>query len=883
MRGRSILKWLIASVLISALSLLLLLAALPHLLKNGLNQWTPALLKQLDLGEGQLHIQHLSWRRLHLASFSLQQSNGSQIEVHDLTLQYRVSELIRGQLQRLELASIVMTLTDEQAEALQQQAGARAAQASEQVVSDTRLHIPLLSTWFDFPIQHIDVQRITLQHAQAQANVQLQLDDQRWRLWGDVQLSQLDQPWQLEMQVQRQGELLLMVSEQQQLLMQHYAIIRQNDAGETHLHLQQQIDTHAIAQQLDLPFVLPIRTVRIDSQIQLLADSLLPDDLAISSQWQFSSQPTTVMDELTWQQGDLQFILHKAAHEPWYVQLYNSDIALQWQQEESEHNSIVQLQIPASVLRLECSADIKQCHSQGAWTLHAQAEAQDSEATIQLSQHLDWQQDSALSVVLPLEITAKMAQHHARLTGELIGLLSPNGEWQLSSIEGFAATLQWHHDDWQGDALTAQIAPAFYVRGDHEHYQIEPLTIDIAPFSVQQIDAQLHVSATHLMCHPPLTNHQQSQWQCQLNGGFEQGQWQQWPLPDAQWQSDWQVPWPLTQLTANATLHIGQQQAQLRARLQHDIEQQQGQLQWHLDDTPLHWQRLGLPSMAALTRTQLLQGHMTGQGWFDWYFWQDQWQLKPDLMIRIDGLSAIYDNYLTLENSNTLMSIRRPLYGDYRIDSQFTAATLDLGIPLTHLLARAQLTLPPDFTYALLDVYEVNTQVLGGRVHAPHVRIDSRRDINAFGIELSNIQLAELSQIEAAADVHATGSLDGMLPIVLTPDGPTIPGGNLFARDPGGVVRYQTATSAALSGTDPTLNLAFQLLQDYRYQILETGVQYEPDGRLNLNLRFQGRNPSFFGGQASHLNLNLEYNLLDLLESLRISQQLIERVEQRYQ
>lgn len=883
MRAVRILKWLLGGALISALTLLLLLAALPHLIKTSLNQWTPALLKQLDLGEGQLHIQHLSWRRLHLASFSIQQADGSQIDLRELQLHYRLSGLLQGQWQRLELAHIAITLTDEQADALQQQAGTRAAQAGEQVVGDTRLQVPLLSTWFDFPIQHIDVQHIQLQHEQAHANLQLQLDEQRWRLWGDVQLTELDQPWQLELQIQRHGELLLMVSEQQQLLMQHYANIRQNEAGETHIHLQQHIDTDAIARQFAAPIALPVRAIRIDSQIQLLADSRLPDDLAISSQWQFSTQPTTVLDELTWQQGDLQFILHKAAHEPWYVQLYNSDMLLQWQADGAPSDDPWQLQIPASVVRVECSASLQQCESQGAWTLHAHTNALDSDITLHLSQHLDWQQDNALSVVLPLNLTTRFEQHHAQLTGELIGLWSPSGDWQLSSIDGFSATLNWHHDDWQGDPITAVIVPAFYVVGDDQHQHLEPLRIDIAPFSVQQPDTQLRIAATEVTCHPPFSNRQQSHWQCQLNGGVEQGHWQQWPLPDAQWQSDWQVPWPLTQLQGNLTLHLAQQQAHLRVRLQHDIDQQQGQLQWHLDDTSLNWHRLGLPSMASLTRTQLLQGHIAGQGWLDWYYWQDAWQVKPDLMLRIDGLSAIYDNYLTLENSNTLMSIRRPLYGDYRIDTQFTAGTLDAGIALSHLLARTQLTVPADFSYALLDVYEVNTHVLGGRVHAPHVRFDSRRDINAFGIELSNIQLSELSQIEAAADVYATGSLDGMLPIVLTPEGPTVPGGNLFARDPGGVVRYQTATSDALGETDPTMNLAFQLLQDYRYQILETGVQYEPDGRLNLNLRFQGRNPSFFGGQASHLNLNLEYNLLDLLESLRVSQQLIERVEQRYQ
>ena len=40
--------------------------------------------------------------------------------------------------------------------------------------------------------------------------------------------------------------------------------------------------------------------------------------------------------------------------------------------------------------------------------------------------------------------------------------------------------------------------------------------------------------------------------------------------------------------------------------------------------------------------------------------------------------------------------------------------------------------------------------------------------------------------------------------------------------------------------------------------------------------------PDFFDGQKTHLNVNLDYNLLDLLESLRIANDVIEKVEQKY-
>src|SRR5690606_27443725 len=108
------------------------------------------------------------------------------------------------------------------------------------------------------------------------------------------------------------------------------------------------------------------------------------------------------------------------------------------------------------------------------------------------------------------------------------------------------------------------------------------------------------------------------------------------------------------------------------------------------------------------------------------------------------------------------------------------------------------------------------------------------------------------------------------------------PAGNLFARDPGGVIRYQSPAADALGQSDQSVGLAMQILENFHYNQLQTGVLYQPDGQLDLALQFQGKNPDFFGGQATHLNVNLEYNLLDVLGSLRVTQDVITRLEEKY-
>ena len=165
----------------------------------------------------------------------------------------------------------------------------------------------------------------------------------------------------------------------------------------------------------------------------------------------------------------------------------------------------------------------------------------------------------------------------------------------------------------------------------------------------------------------------------------------------------------------------------------------------------------------------------------------------------------------------------------------------------------------------------------------PLVRFDTRQAVNAFGIEIEGLQVAQIAALEAGSGITASGELDGILPIILLPEGPQVPAGSLFARAPGGIVQFRGATADSLKESDPSVSLAMKVLDDFRYDKLQTNITYQPDGELNLGLQFQGHNPTFFDGQATHFNLNLDYNLFDLLESLRISNDIVQKLENKYQ
>ena len=125
-------------------------------------------------------------------------------------------------------------------------AKAAAANAGEAVREqfNQAISIPPFSQWLQLPLQQLQIDRILLQHPAASATLQASVNQQQWRLHGDVQLTGLSAPWQLELQLQSSGQWLLLLAEQSQLLLQQYGMVEQ-DTDHTRLQLDQRLELAA--------------------------------------------------------------------------------------------------------------------------------------------------------------------------------------------------------------------------------------------------------------------------------------------------------------------------------------------------------------------------------------------------------------------------------------------------------------------------------------------------------------------------------------------------------------------------------------------------------------------------------------------------------------
>lgn len=216
---------------------------------------------------------------------------------------------------------------------------------------------------------------------------------------------------------------------------------------------------------------------------------------------------------------------------------------------------------------------------------------------------------------------------------------------------------------------------------------------------------------------------------------------------------------------------------------------------------------------------------------------------------------------------------------------EFSVSSLDIGFLITDLRATAtlpQLTAP---TQPTVRIEDFSAKVFGGRFYLPQAHTwDFSAPSNKLTLKAEHWQLAELVALQQDQQIDAQGELEGELPIILRDGRIIIDKGYLKASGSGGNIRYTpNAATQALAESSPELGMAMDLLRDFRYEVLSSEVELDQAGNLLLGLSLGGRNPGKYEGRQVNFNINLEQNLDPLLQSLRLSDTLVEKIEERLQ
>lgn len=255
---------------------------------------------------------------------------------------------------------------------------------------------------------------------------------------------------------------------------------------------------------------------------------------------------------------------------------------------------------------------------------------------------------------------------------------------------------------------------------------------------------------------------------------------------------------------------------------------------------------------------------------------------RLDLALQFQGLAGIYDR-------SELSGLDGELKGQLRGDQlslelpQLNLQQLNPGLSIGPLQLQgryvARLGQP---LQGLLSWQTAQAVLLQGQAWLPAGQLDLAQPSQRLHLQFEDVQLEEIFRVYPAEGLAGRGSLRGELPLLLDAAGLRIEQGRMAAQAPG-YLQFRSEKMRALGRSNPGMQLVVEALDDFHFDLLDSTVSYAADGKLQLALRLQGRNPAVEQGRPINLNVNLQEDIPALLTSLQLTDRVSETIRQRVQ
>ena len=176
-----------------------------------------------------------------------------------------------------------------------------------------------------------------------------------------------------------------------------------------------------------------------------------------------------------------------------------------------------------------------------------------------------------------------------------------------------------------------------------------------------------------------------------------------------------------------------------------------------------------------------------------------------------------------------------------------------------------------------IKINDFNASLFDGTLNSPAILYDLNTLESNFSINMNNINMEPLIALLHQNNLQVSGRLSGTLPIQIINKKISVINGELHNEPPGGEIRYTPGNlnQQGIAG------YALKAVEDFHYDSLRATAMYAPSGQLDLDIHLQGISPLLDEKRPVHLNIHAEQNLPDLLESLRFSKGLIEKLDKR--
>lgn len=233
----------------------------------------------------------------------------------------------------------------------------------------------------------------------------------------------------------------------------------------------------------------------------------------------------------------------------------------------------------------------------------------------------------------------------------------------------------------------------------------------------------------------------------------------------------------------------------------------------------------------------------------------------PTLTANAEGVTAIFNGYTFTGISGRLRILP---FAD-SLDS-VQVETIDAPIPVTNITTKVGFTKTPGGIG--FQLAEMSANALGGGIGIERV-VFGEPAVKGL-LSVRKMDLGELCKLHKQDYVDATGTVSGTLPFTLTSEGLSVAKGEVSS-DTEGQIRYLGEGSPEVLG--PAGSIAEKALRDFRYSKISSELTYSTNGDLIVSAHLEGKSPLLNTTRPVVVNLSLQENLLELLRTLRIAEE----------
>ena len=198
-------------------------------------------------------------------------------------------------------------------------------------------------------------------------------------------------------------------------------------------------------------------------------------------------------------------------------------------------------------------------------------------------------------------------------------------------------------------------------------------------------------------------------------------------------------------------------------------------------------------------------------------------------------------------------------------DQIVSVGMIDPGVPLQQGRIAFQL-----IGGRLLQVEGARWPFAGGELFVAPTSWELGGRTELVTITADRIQLSQLIETLSLQDeFRAEGTVSGTFPIEIIGPNAFVRGAVLKADETGGKLAYIGNSLEPLKGRGEVTDYAVEALKDFRYRVLEVGVDGNLSGDIEVSIGLEGRSPEVLYGTEFRFNVAVDSKLAQLLRSTK--------------